>query len=82
MSSIVSAFELIVTPIVSSCCMESTAICLLFYGRYSVSHTFQSDKVIQQILRDTNVSTTMDIYVKTVSTDAANAMKSLETMCN
>jgi Phage integrase family len=39
-----------------------------------------SDKVIQQILRHANVSTTMNIYVKTVSADAANAMKSLETM--
>jgi integrase len=40
-----------------------------------------SDKVIQQVLRHANVSTTMNIYVKTVSADAANAMKSLETMC-
>ena len=40
-----------------------------------------SDKVIQQILRHANVTTTMNIYVKTVSVDAANAMKSLETMC-
>jgi integrase len=40
-----------------------------------------SDKVIQQILRHANVSTTMNIYVKTVSVDAANAMKTLETMC-
>jgi integrase len=40
-----------------------------------------SDKVIQQILRHANVSTTMNIYVKTVSADAANAMKILETMC-
>jgi len=40
-----------------------------------------SDKVIQQILRHANVSTTMNIYVKTVSADAANAMKTLETMC-
>lgn len=40
-----------------------------------------SDKVIQQILRHANVTTTMNIYVKTVSADAANAMKNLETMC-
>jgi len=40
-----------------------------------------SDKVIQQILRHANVTTTMNIYVKTVSVDAANAMKNLETMC-
>src|SRR5258708_4044368 len=40
-----------------------------------------SDKVIQQILRHANVTTTMNIYVKTVSADAANAMKTLETMC-
>lgn len=40
-----------------------------------------SDKVIQQVLRHANVSTTMNIYVKTVSADAANAMRNLETMC-
>jgi integrase len=40
-----------------------------------------SDKVIQQILRHANVSTTMNIYVKTVSRDATNAMRTLETMC-
>jgi|SRR5215472_10479360 len=40
-----------------------------------------SDKVIQQILRHANVSTTMNIYVKTISVDAANAMRILETMC-
>ena len=40
-----------------------------------------SDKVIQQILRHANVTTTMNIYVKTVSVDAANAMKTLEMMC-
>jgi integrase len=40
-----------------------------------------SDKVIQQILRHANVTTTMNIYVKTVSADAANAMKTLETVC-
>jgi hypothetical protein len=44
-------------------------------------HTGVSDKVIQRILRYANVSTTMNIYVKTVSADAANAMRSLETMC-
>ncbi|MGB7848528.1 MAG: tyrosine-type recombinase/integrase [Candidatus Acidiferrum sp.] len=33
-----------------------------------------SDKVIQQILRHANVSTTMNIYVKTVSADATNAI--------
>ncbi|MGA8441910.1 MAG: hypothetical protein WB714_27060 [Candidatus Sulfotelmatobacter sp.] len=40
-----------------------------------------SDKVIQQILRHANVTTTMNIYVKTVSSDATAAMKILETMC-
>jgi integrase len=40
-----------------------------------------SDKLIQQILRHANVTTTMNIYVKTVSVDAAKAMKTLETMC-
>ena len=39
------------------------------------------DKVIQQILRHAKVTTTMNIYVKTVSVDAANAMKALEMMC-
>ena len=36
------------------------------------------DKVIQSILRHANVSTTMDIYVKSVSADSAAAMKQLE----
>jgi len=40
-----------------------------------------SDKVIQQILRHANVSTRMNIYVKTVSADATIAMKTLERMC-
>jgi integrase len=40
-----------------------------------------SDKVIQQILRHANVSTTMNIYVKTVSADATNAMETLEAIC-
>jgi len=40
-----------------------------------------SDKVIQQILRHANVTTTINIYVKTVSSDATAAMKMLETMC-
>jgi hypothetical protein len=40
-----------------------------------------SDNVIQQILRHANVTTTMDIYVKTVSSDAAAAMKTLQTTC-
>ena len=36
------------------------------------------DKVIQQILRHANVTTTMNIYVKMVSEDATAAMKTLE----
>ncbi len=40
-----------------------------------------SDKVIQQFLRHANVTTTMNIYVKTVSADATTAMKSLEISC-
>ncbi|MGC1385774.1 MAG: hypothetical protein WA823_18520, partial [Candidatus Acidiferrales bacterium] len=36
------------------------------------------DKVIQGILRHSNVATTMDIYVKTVSKDAHAAMKRLQ----
>jgi len=37
--------------------------------------------MIQQVPRHANVTTTMNIYVKTVSIDAANAMKNLEAMC-
>jgi integrase len=40
-----------------------------------------SDKVIQQILRHANVTTTMNIYGKLVSRDAEEAMKTLETKC-
>jgi Phage integrase family len=40
-----------------------------------------SDKVIQQILRHTNVTTTINIYVKMVTQDAEEAMKKLETKC-
>ena len=40
-----------------------------------------SDKVIQQILQHANVNTTMNVYVKAVSADAANAMRTLETIC-
>ena len=40
-----------------------------------------SDKIIQQILRHANVTTTINIYVKTVSRDATAAMKALETTC-
>jgi len=40
-----------------------------------------SDKVIQQILRHANVTTTMNIYVKLVSRDSEEAMKTLETKC-
>jgi integrase len=36
------------------------------------------DKVIQQILRHANVSTTMNIYVKTVSADSTAAMQKLD----
>jgi hypothetical protein len=39
------------------------------------------DKLIQQILRHANVTTTMSICVKTVSVAAANAMRGPETMC-
>jgi integrase len=40
-----------------------------------------SDKVIQQILRHANVTTTMNIYVKMASPDAEEAMKTLEAKC-
>jgi integrase len=38
-----------------------------------------NDKTIQAILRHSNVATTMDIYVKTVSADSTAAMSLLET---
>jgi len=41
-----------------------------------------SDKVIQQILRHANVTTTINIYVKMVTQDAEEAMKKLETKCS
>ena len=41
-----------------------------------------SDKVIQQILRHANVTTTINIYVKLVTQDAEQAMKKLETKCS
>ena len=41
-----------------------------------------SDKVIQQILRHANVTTTINIYVKMVTRDAEEAMKRLETRCS
>jgi integrase len=40
-----------------------------------------SDKVIQQILRHANVTTTINIYVKMVTRDAEEAMKKLESNC-
>jgi integrase len=40
-----------------------------------------ADKVIQQILRHANVTTTMNIYVKLVTRDAAEAMKVFEAKC-
>jgi integrase len=40
------------------------------------------DKVIQGILRHSNVATTMDIYVKTVSKDAHAAMRRLQKASN
>jgi len=39
-----------------------------------------SDKVIQQILRHANVTTTINIYVKMVTQDAEEAMKKGEKM--
>ena len=41
-----------------------------------------SDKVIQQILRHANVTTTINIYVKMVTQDAEEAMKRLESKCS
>ena len=41
-----------------------------------------SDKVIQQILRHANVTTTINIYVKMVTQDAEEAMRKLETKCS
>lgn len=39
-----------------------------------------SDKIIQAILRHANVSTTMNIYVKTVSEDSVVAMHKLDSV--
>jgi integrase len=36
------------------------------------------DKVIQNILRHSNLATTMNIYVKSVDGDSVRAMKALE----
>ena len=41
-----------------------------------------SDKVIQQILRHANVTTTINIYVKMVRQDAEDAMRKLESRCS
>ena len=41
-----------------------------------------SDKVIQQILRHANVTTTINIYVKMVTQDTEEAMKKLESKCS
>jgi integrase len=41
-----------------------------------------SDRVIQQILRHANVTTTINIYVKMVTRDAEEAMKRLESNCS
>jgi hypothetical protein len=41
-----------------------------------------SDKVIQQILRHANVTTTINIYVKMVTQDPEDAMRKLETKCS
>jgi integrase len=41
-----------------------------------------SDKVIQQILRHANVTTTINIYVKMVTQDAEEAMRKLESKCS
>jgi len=38
------------------------------------------DKTIQAILRHSNLSTTMNVYVKSVDADAVTAMKTLETL--
>ncbi len=40
------------------------------------------DKVIQQILRHANVTTTINIYVKMVAQDADDAMRRFETKCS
>lgn len=40
------------------------------------------DKTIQAILRHSNISTTMNVYVKSVAADATAALKAFEAMCN
>jgi hypothetical protein len=50
--------------------------------KYSRKSWGVADKEIQSILRHGNLSTTMNIYVKSVSADSAAAMKMLEAvMC-
>lgn len=39
------------------------------------------DKIIQAILRHADISTTMNLYVKTVPADTAAAMRLLEEVC-
>ncbi len=56
---------------------------ILWYGWHAFRHGLAtnlhrlriSDKVIQQILRHANVTTTINIYVKMVSEDAEEASK-------
>jgi integrase len=41
-----------------------------------------ADKTIQAILRHSNISTTMNLYVKSVPEDATAAMRGLQQLCN
>ena len=55
------------------------------FGKWDCSNLHRlgvSDKVIQQILRHANVTTTINIYVKMVTQDSEDAMRKLETKCS
>ena len=54
----------------------------LFWAATNLHSLGVSDKVIRQILRHANVTTTINTYVKMVTRDAQEAMKKLESNCS
>jgi len=48
----------------------------------NLHHLGVSDKTIQAILRHSNVSVTQNCYIKSISSDAVDAMLSLESAVN
>jgi integrase len=51
-------------------------------GTSCITRLDVSDRVIQQIQRHANVTTSMNIYVKLVSRDSEEVIKTLETKCS